>query len=182
MTTVISGSAVTLAGDAASALQAVTLQQVQAFMPSGAVLPFARTTAPTGWLKCNGQLVSRATYPGLFSAIGTAFGAGDGSTTFAVPDLRGEFVRGLDDGRGVDSGRTVGGAQAPFGGTFTAVAYADDGDGTQAAYKSVSGINLGGVSIIDNYTGVNGGQTFNIPVNGGDTRPRNIAMLYCIKT
>lgn len=55
---------------------------------------FAGASAPDGWFICNGQLVSRTTYASLFAAIGTTFGVGDGSTTFAVPDLRGQFVRG----------------------------------------------------------------------------------------
>lgn len=68
----------------------------------------ARSTAPPGWLKANGALVSRSAYPALFAAIGTRFGAGDGETTFKLPDLRGEFIRGWDDGRGVDGGREIG--------------------------------------------------------------------------
>jgi microcystin-dependent protein len=51
-----------------------------------------------GWLKCNGAAVSRSTYAVLFAAIGTLYGAGDGTTTFNLPDYRGEFLRGLDDG------------------------------------------------------------------------------------
>ena len=77
----------------------------------GAVEMFARSTPPEGWLKANGALLSRTTYAALFAAIGTAFGAGDGSTTFALPDLRGVFLRGLDDGKGIDVGRTLGTAQ-----------------------------------------------------------------------
>ena len=65
----------------------------------------ARPLPPSGYLKCNGAAVSRTTYADLFAEIGTAFGAGDGSSTFNVPDFRGEFVRGWDDSRGVDSGR-----------------------------------------------------------------------------
>ena len=76
----------------------------------GQVVYFARNTAPEGWLKCNGATISRTTYAELFNAIGTTFGAGDGST-FGLPDLRGEFIRGWDDGRGVDSGRTFGVSQ-----------------------------------------------------------------------
>lgn len=78
----------------------------------GRVEAFARSTAPAGWLKCGGQAVSRTTYAALFAAIGTTYGVGDGSTTFNLPDLRGEFVRGLDDGRGVDTGRGLGTGQA----------------------------------------------------------------------
>jgi len=80
-------------------------------VPSGAVMYFARNTPPTGWLKANGALVSRVTYAALFTAIGTTFGVGDGSTTFGLPDMRGEFVRGWDDGRTVDNGRVFGSAQ-----------------------------------------------------------------------
>ena len=62
-------------------------------------------------LKCNGAAVSRTTYAALFAVIGTTYGAGDGSTTFNLPEVRGEFIRGLDDGRGVDPGRGIGTAQ-----------------------------------------------------------------------
>lgn len=62
----------------------------------GIVLPFAGSTAPTGWLLCAGQAVNRTAYAGLFAAIGTTFGAGDGSTTFNVPDLRGRVAAGAD--------------------------------------------------------------------------------------
>lgn len=74
----------------------------------GKVVAFAKSSAPSGFLKCNGAAVSRTTYAALYAAIGTTFGSGDGSTTFNVPDLRGEFVRGWDDARGIDSGRTFG--------------------------------------------------------------------------
>ncbi|MGU3399221.1 phage tail protein [Brucellaceae bacterium D45D] len=60
---------------------------------------------PDGYLYCNGQAVSRTTYSRLFNRIGVTFGAGDGSTSFSLPDWRGIFPRGWDDGRGVDSGR-----------------------------------------------------------------------------
>jgi len=81
-------------------------------VPSGAVLYFSGRTAPAGWLKANGAAVSRTAYAALFAAIGTTYGAGDGRTTFNLPDLRGEFIRGWDDGRGVDAGRVFGSAQA----------------------------------------------------------------------
>lgn len=88
------------------------LEALRALAPAGQVAHFARTSPPAGWLKCNGAAVSRTTYARLFAAIGTTFGAGDGSTTFNLPDARGEFLRGLDDGRGVDAGRALGSAQA----------------------------------------------------------------------
>jgi len=80
----------------------------------GSVWWFALPNAPAGFLKANGAAVSRTTYARLFARIGTTFGAGDGSTTFNLPDLRGMFVRGLDEGRGIDAqgGRALGSVQA----------------------------------------------------------------------
>lgn len=76
-------------------------------MPTGAVVPFAGASAPEGWLLCAGQAVSRATYAALFGVVGTVFGAGDGSTTFAVPDLRGRGVFGVDGMGGSAAGRVT---------------------------------------------------------------------------
>lgn len=85
------------------------------FIPSGVVLPFAGTTAPAGFLLCNGATVSRTTYSKLFAAIGSAHGAGDGSTTFHLPDYRGRFLRGQDGGVARDPDR-AGRAAANSGG------------------------------------------------------------------
>jgi microcystin-dependent protein len=73
--------------------------------PVGSVTAFAGATAPASWLLCAGQAVSRTVYASLFATIGTTYGAGDGSTTFAVPDLRGRTVAGLDNMGGTDAGR-----------------------------------------------------------------------------
>ena len=81
-------------------------------VPSGAVFCMAVATIPSGYLECNGQTVNRTSYAALFAVIGTQYGAGNGSTTFEVPDLRGEFIRGFDNGKGTDSGRSIGTAQA----------------------------------------------------------------------
>lgn len=75
--------------------------------PAGVVQMYAGATAPAGWLLCEGQAVSRTTYKALFDAIGTTFGAGDGSTTFNVPDLRGRVPMGAGTGAGL-SARTRG--------------------------------------------------------------------------
>lgn len=72
--------------------------------PVGAVLDYAGATAPTGWLLCYGQSLVRATYPDLFTAIGTLFGAADG-THFNLPDLRGRVVAGQDDMGGSSANR-----------------------------------------------------------------------------
>lgn len=96
--------------------------------PPGAILAYAGSVVPTGYLVANGATISRTTYAALFAAIGTTYGAGDGSTTFRIPELRGEFLRGLDNGRGVDASRTLGSAQADqmesHNHTFTGTAYA----------------------------------------------------------
>lgn len=81
---------------------------VNDFMPAGSVISYAGSSAPTGWLLCFGQLVSRSTYAALFAAIGTTYGAGDGSTTFALPDLRGRAVAGKDDMGGTSANRLTG--------------------------------------------------------------------------
>jgi microcystin-dependent protein len=115
---------------------------VQYAAPAGAVTMFARATAPTGWLKANGALISRVTYATLFTAIGTTFGVGDGSTTFALPDLRGEFLRAFDDARGVDASRVFGSAQAQgtlsHTHTFTGIALATHDHGLTVGVNSVA--------------------------------------------
>ena len=161
-----------LAGAPSKVIDAATLQAVLASIgaqlsPPGQVNAFARATAPTGWLKANGAAVSRTTYNALFAAIGTVFGVGDGSTTFNLPDMRGEFVRGLDDGRGVDAGRALGAAQA------------DMVESPALIGQETSNPFGGGSSAGAGYLKAGAGNTV-IPA-GTETRPRNIALLYCIK-
>jgi microcystin-dependent protein len=78
---------------------------VPSSMPSGAVIPFAGSTEPSGWLFCFGQAISRTTYAELFAAVSTTYGVGDGSTTFNLPDLRGRVVAGQDDMGGTSANR-----------------------------------------------------------------------------
>lgn len=78
----------------------------QAKTPSGAIFAFPTSTPPTGYLACDGQAVSRTTYSDLFTLIGTMYGAGDGSTTFNLPDYNGQFLRGFDNGAGIDPDAT----------------------------------------------------------------------------
>lgn len=75
------------------------------YPPSGSVISYAGSSAPSGWLLCYGQTVNRTTYAALFAAIGTTHGAGDGSTTFGIPDLRGRAIAGKDDMGGVAASR-----------------------------------------------------------------------------
>ena len=81
-------------------------------VPIGSVFNLATTTVPTGFLECNGAAISRSTYASLFATISTTWGSGDGSSTFNLPDLRGQFVRGWDNSAGVDSGRSFASSQS----------------------------------------------------------------------
>lgn len=131
--------------------------------PAGAVMAFAMNSAPAGWLAADGSNVNRTTYAALFSAIGTTYGAGDGSTTFALPDLRGYFVRGS----GTNSDGTAAGT---FGAKQADEFKAHTHQGTTHVGAGASGGTL--------FVGASGtsGST-----GGTETRPKNIAMLYCIK-
>ena len=88
-------------------LEALQNEIAKKGVPVGSIDYFAMTVPPSGYLKADGSTVSRTSYPDLFEAIGITFGEGDGTTTFRLPDLRGEFVRGWDDGREVDTGRVL---------------------------------------------------------------------------
>ena len=89
--------------------EAPTAAPVNDLVHAGDIKITGRTAAPAGWLLCQGQTVSRTTYADLFAAIGTTYGAGDGSTTFALPDLRGRFPLGkAASGTGSSLGSTGG--------------------------------------------------------------------------
>ena len=100
----IADNAVGTAQIADSAVTAAKLSSDAAFS-AGMVMPFAGTSAPTGWLLAYGQAVSRTTYADLFTAISTTYGSGDGSTTFNLPDLRGRTIAGQDDMGGSSANR-----------------------------------------------------------------------------
>ena len=76
-------------------------------LPAGGLIPYAGATAPAGWLLCFGQAISRTVYSTLFTAIGTTYGVGDGSTTFTLPDMRGQVTAGLDNMGGTSRNRVV---------------------------------------------------------------------------
>lgn len=161
------------AGTARANIDVFSKAETRQMAPAGLVAAFARTSAPTGWLKANGAAVSRTAYADLFAAIGTRFGAGDGVNTFNLPEMRGEFIRGLDDGRGVDTGRTLGTAQADMLASHSH---------QLANYKPVNANIVkpieGGaeLSTVGLGTAVSTNST-----GGAETRPRNVALLYCIK-
>jgi len=82
------------------------LKQTKDAIPTGSIFTFPIATPPTGYLICDGSAISRTTYAELFIVLGTTYGAGDGSTTFNLPDYRGQFLRGLNAGSGNDSDAT----------------------------------------------------------------------------
>lgn len=116
------------------------------FGVTGVVFPFAGSTAPAGWLLCDGSAVSRATYATLFGVIGTTYGAGDGSTTFNLPDLRGRVVAGRDDMGGVAAGRIT-----------------DAGNGN----PGISGATLGATGGVDRHTITDAQLPTGVPVSLG---------------
>jgi len=81
---------------------------VSVLMPSGSLMPYAGSSAPTGYLLCDGAAISRSTYSALFALVGTTYGAGDGSSTFNIPDLRGRVIAGQDDMGGSSANRLTG--------------------------------------------------------------------------
>jgi phage-related tail fiber protein len=137
--------------------------------------------APTGWLKSDGSAVSRTTYADLFTAIGTTFGSGDGSTTFNLPDLRGEFVRGFDDGRGIDTGRAFGSAQGDAIRNITGSLVASKPQAATGAFTVVGG-QAGGADGGQSTAGLYTFDASTVVPTADENRPRNIALLYCIKT
>jgi microcystin-dependent protein len=94
---------------------------LRASLPPGMVVPFAANMAPSGWLLCSGAAVSRATFADLFAVIGTTFGAGDGTTTFNLPDLRGRLLVGKDDMGGTAASRVTSGGSGVSGTVLGAV-------------------------------------------------------------
>jgi microcystin-dependent protein len=162
--------------------------------PAGEVASFAMNTCPTGWLKADGSAVNRTANSRLFDAIGTTFGVGDGSTTFNLPDMRGEFVRGFDDGRGVDSGRVFGSSQDDLieshghdfmvhtaGGGYNAF-IGSYGPTTGSAGREVRGPGSDNSKSPVRMTDVaSGGSGTTQSRMGAETRPRNVALLYCIR-
>jgi len=138
--------------------------------PIGTVSAFAGASAPDKYLMCDGSTISRTTYSDLYAVLGDVYGNGDGSTTFEIPDLRGEFLRGLDGGRGVDASRTLGSAQSDLLKSHThQVQNVFSGGGTGDEENYVSNVTARR-STIDTLSS-----------GGAETRPRNIAMNYIIK-
>lgn len=133
----------------------------------GFIAFYCKSTPPDGWLVCDGRAVSRTTYSDLFNCIGETFGRGNGATTFNLPDLRGEFIRGWNgSSSGTDANRSFGTKQnaTRFTDDEMGARYVSDGEstGTASSYKGGS-------------AGADHRSTIRI-------RPNNIALLPCIYT
>jgi microcystin-dependent protein len=159
----------------------------------GQIGEFASATCPAGWVAANGAAVSRTvTYGGLYAAIGTTWGTGDGSTTFNVPDLRGTFLRGT----GTNATGSSAGAVGPAVGTYAADTYLNHAHavtdpGHTHTYTQVSSTAQAVGGSGSNYfngstTGNTGSSTTGLSVNtsttgGTETKPKNYGILFCIK-
>ena len=159
-----------------------TAAGVISMLPTGSIITFATSSAPSGFLLCDGAAISRTTYSALFALVGVIYGAGNGSTTFNVPDLRGEFVRGWDAGRGVDPGRTFASGQSSENKSHNHRPLFDNmffPDQQVEAYNIIPNSNS------DRGGGARSSGRRNLTIEntgGTESRPRNIALSYCIKT
>lgn len=134
----------------------------------GNVITWLLDSPPDKYIELNGATLSRTAYSELFAVIGTKYGAGDGVTTFKVPDFRGEFLRGWDNGRGVDVWRVFGSWQADELKSHTHIAkYQSSGNRFDGNTSQNDLIQAGSANV--GYTG------------GNETRPRNIAVMFCVR-
>ena len=150
-------------------------------IPAGTVNWFASDTAPTGFVKANGAELLKTSYSDLYAEIGTTYGetdgnGGTGTSHFRVPDLRGEFIRGWDDGRGIDSGRSFASSQNSdnLAHSHSLYGYASQANATTYninAYTKTTNL-IGQVTLQGDGTN---------SIGGTESRPRNIALLACIK-
>ncbi|MEK7990164.1 MAG: tail fiber protein [Thiotrichaceae bacterium] len=177
----------------------------------GAVMAFAMPEAPEGWFACNGEEISRTEYARLFERIGIVFGEGDGETTFNLPDLRGLFVRGWDNAGQIDLEREFATGQydqiqthnhegiTNSSGSHNHNLTCADSDDVEGVGKGAAliyaywGVKKRDVEHHINYISDSGSHTHNLvigeptkfnseyPRHGNETRPKNIALLYCIK-
>lgn len=184
MSVLAAGAITPVKGTQDQVLKAIRVLIAASAVPSGVVVPFAANAAPSGWLKANGAPVSRTTYAALFAAIGTTFGVGDGSTTFNIPDLRAEVIRGWDDGRGIDVARAFGSLQLDaFQGHWHAMFYnavATIGTGGNAYVQQTTSGNATG-TVTDTIRAPISDGTNGTPRLASETRARNVALLQCIK-
>lgn len=154
-------------------------------LPAGLVAPFAGSSAPDGWLVCDGRAVSRSAYPKLFAAIGTTYGPGDGRTTFGIPDMRARVAAGSDNSHALAD--TAGSDTV----TLTSAQLPTDGDyrmSNNGAYI-VDSVKTGGASgntldIGNSRSGAAYAEIRNWAAKGEpvDVRQKTLYLNYIIKT
>lgn len=164
----------------------------------GFIKPFAGNTVPDGYLYCDGSAVSRTTYSELFAAIGTIYGAGDGSTTFNVPDLRGYFLRGDGGTNSAAMGTAQGDAIRNISGYFADFVFQHFGSSEWAngRVNNVNGVFYFNKDFPSNCTQINA-DAYSVPPTAttgdatifdaskvvptaAENRPSNFSMKYCI--
>ena len=165
-------------------------------VPAGCIMPYVGTTAPTDYLICDGSAVSRTTYANLFAVIGTSFGAGDGTTTFNLPDFRGRFMRGIDGSAGNDPDNATRVASNAGGNTGNNIGSLQSDNYLSHSHGFlVNGSNTGSnYALSYNYlaSAANGAQMWTSPssitntvsiqaAGGTETRPKNVYVNYIIK-
>lgn len=167
----------------ATAVKSAIDALLQVVAPTGLLMAFAASTAPTGWLEANGAAVSRTTYAALFAVIGTTYGTGDGSTTFNLPDARGRVFRGWDHGAGRDPGRAFGSAQDDamqnVTGTLGAI---HGGSFSNTGPFLANGTPLNHIDAPT--TGTDPSWTFDLSRaarTAAETRVKSLAILVCVK-
>lgn len=161
---------------------------VAAALPPGAIQAFGVSAVPTGWLECNGGTFTASAYPALAAALGTTWGAAPAGQV-RLPDLRGEFLRGWDNGRGVDAGRALGSSQADQVERhkhLNSLGEAGAGSGFFGTSNTGGRQGTEGTDYDNYWYMTNDGSDYDGVVNpagviGNETRPRNVAVLYCIK-
>ena len=158
--------------------------------PAGTEVMFAGPLAniPVGWLLEDGSTISRTTYARLFAAIGTTYGAGNGTTTFALPDARGEFIRAMDNGRGVDPGRALGSAQGDAIRNITGQVGAVYANGVTENIGALQIGLYGDTPAAYGTTGADPGGNYRISLSAdlvvptaAENRPRNVPRHFIIK-
>lgn len=155
-------------------------------IPPGAVMSFAMSAAPIGWLACDGSAVSRTEYAGLFAAVGTIYGVGNNSTTFNIPNLQGQFVRGLTTNQSTASrdplsatrvlGNVQGDAIRNITGNLGSTVEWVNGSGAFRSVFERPGLAAGGYGLWDKDF-----DASRVVPTAPENRPVNIALLYCIK-
>ncbi|WP_455476852.1 phage tail protein [Bartonella sp. B41] len=163
-------------------------------LPAGIISVFAMTKIPEGWLLCDGKAYSRTEYASLFAAIGEKWGVGDKRSTFNVPDFRGMFLRGFDDGRGIDKNRKFGSRQED---SFKEHTHNGETDLAGKHWHEVDMIVYQGTTsqggnrdrygkindtTLTTHAGEHKHKLLLSKTGGDETRPVNIAVVYAIKT